>query len=315
MAYDIFISYRRKGAGAGVAGELQAKLESRGYKVFLDVDNIASGDFPEQIEEAIKSCHDFLLILSPGMLDRCVDEEDWVRHEIVLAEQYGKNIIGVSLPGFVMPEPEALPEPLRKVPEKQVFIWSHEYRNASLVKIEENMVSFRRKKKRQHRNFIWLSLAAVLMAAFVVVWRLHQPKIVPQEVVEEDPALAMAKEVSERFSAYMDNGDSLLGVYPNPATTAQFSTFMEGVTSYNSALALSRQHPEVSLNTKGLSRKVDSLDYLRKQRLTVELKAVPVFLDVNDEATARERYENARTLALTDAEKDEVMTLGKKFKN
>ena len=26
MAYDIFISYRRKGAGFGVAGELQAKL-------------------------------------------------------------------------------------------------------------------------------------------------------------------------------------------------------------------------------------------------------------------------------------------------
>ena len=52
MAYDIFISYRRKGAGAGVAGELQAKLENLGYKVFLDVDEIGSGRFPEQIERA-----------------------------------------------------------------------------------------------------------------------------------------------------------------------------------------------------------------------------------------------------------------------
>ena len=32
MSYDIFISYRRKGAGAGVAGELQAKLENLGHK-------------------------------------------------------------------------------------------------------------------------------------------------------------------------------------------------------------------------------------------------------------------------------------------
>ena len=147
MSYDIFISYRRKGAGAGVAGELQTKYENRGYKVFLDVDNIGSGDFPEQIDNAIKSCNDFLLILSPGMLDRCVDEEDWVRHEIVLAEKYGKNIIGVSLPGFVMPEASQLPEPLRAIPEKQVFLWSHEYRNASINKIEDNLISSVRKKK------------------------------------------------------------------------------------------------------------------------------------------------------------------------
>ena len=147
MAYDIFISYRRKGAGAGVAGELQAKLENRGYKVFLDVDNIGSGAFPEQIDHAIQECNDFLLILSSGMLDRCVDENDWVRHEIMLAEQYGKNIVGISLPGFAMPAEETLPLPLRDLPQKQVFLWSHEYRNASIDKIEENLLSFQKKKK------------------------------------------------------------------------------------------------------------------------------------------------------------------------
>ena len=73
MAYDIFISYRRRGAGAGVAGEMQAKLQNRGFKVFLDVDNIGSGAFPEQIDQAIKECNDFLMILSPNMLDRCVE--------------------------------------------------------------------------------------------------------------------------------------------------------------------------------------------------------------------------------------------------
>ena len=53
MTYDIFISYRRKGAGAGVAGELQAKLENLGYKVFLDVDEIGSGQFPVQNKDNI----------------------------------------------------------------------------------------------------------------------------------------------------------------------------------------------------------------------------------------------------------------------
>lgn len=314
MAYDVFISYRRKGAGAGVAGELQAKLENRGYKVFLDVDNIASGDFPEQIEDAIRECNDFLLILSPGMLDRCVDEEDWVRHEIVLAEKYGKNIVGVSLPGFVMPEPDSLPEPLRKVPEKQVFIWSHEYRNASLSKIEENLVSFQRKKRRHRKNIILMLALAVVAAIPVVVYLLKQEEV-PEVVEVEDPSIAIAKEVGEKFFAYVSNGDSLLQIYPSPATTQQFSVFMESVANYNSALALSRQHPEVSLDTKRLVRTIDSLEYLRKERLSVELKAVPVFLDVNDETTARERYENASVLATTEAEKDQVAALGRRFKN
>lgn len=314
MAYDVFISYRRKGAGAGVAGELQAKLENRGYKVFLDVDNIASGDFPEQIEDAIRQCNDFIMVMSPGMLDRCVDEDDWVRHEIVLAEKYGKNIVGVSLPGFVMPEPENLPEPLRKVPEKQVFIWSHEYRNASLTKIEENLVSFQKKKKRHRKSIIWMSVLAIVAAIPVVVYLL-KPTEVPEVVEEEDPSIAIAREVGEKYSAYVVNGDSLLQIYPSPATTEQFSVFMESITNYNSALALSRQHPEVALDTKKLVRTIDSLEYLRKERLAVELKAVPVFLDVNDETTARERYENAKALATTEAEKDEVEALGRKFKN
>ena len=65
MAYDIFISYRRRGAGAGVAGELQSKLENLGFKVFLDVDKIGSGEFPDQIKHAIEECKDFLLVLAP----------------------------------------------------------------------------------------------------------------------------------------------------------------------------------------------------------------------------------------------------------
>ena len=80
MAYDIFISYRRKDAGSGVAGELQAKFENLGYKVFLDVDEIGSGQFPDQIKHAIEECKDFLLVLAPGTLDHCVEEEDLNLH-------------------------------------------------------------------------------------------------------------------------------------------------------------------------------------------------------------------------------------------
>lgn len=314
MAYDVFISYRRRGAGAGVAGELQAKLENRGYKVFLDVDNISSGDFPEQINDAIKGCKDFLLVMSSGVFDRCADEEDWVRREIILAEQYGKNIVGVSLPGFVMPEVDSLPVPLRKIPEKQVFIWSHEYRNASLSKIEENMVSYRRKKNRQRKSATGLVTAVVLAVVALIAWQVFKPVAVEPEVVEEDTSAAIAKEVGSLFVTDVQQGDSLIKVYPDPMTSDQLAVFMKGISSYESALKLARKHPEVALDTTTVGKTLDSLMLVRKERLALEFRAVPVFLDVNDVTTARERYENAKVLAVTEGEKNEVATLGQRFK-
>ena len=181
MAYDIFISYRRRGAGAGVAGELQSKLENMGYKVFLDVDKIGSGQFPAQIEKAIEECNDFLLVLSPGTLDRCVDEEDWVRREIIQAQNQNKNIIGVGLPGFVMPESNMLPAPLEPVSTIQVFSWTHEYRTASFAKIEENLVSsLLRKKKIRQKRLMFISIALVALVAIVLL--LPKKPVVQSEV-------------------------------------------------------------------------------------------------------------------------------------
>lgn len=313
MSYDVFISYRRKGAGAGVAGELQAKLENRGYKVFLDVDNIGSGDFPEQIDDAIRECNDFLLILSPGMLDRCVDEGDWVRHEIQLAEQCGKNIVGVSLPGFSMPEAETLPLPLRDLPEKQVFLWSHEYRNASFTKIEENLLSFRQKKQRKHRyriGVLGVALAAVLGA---VVWQLMSSDSVAQ-VVEEDPFVAVAKEARKAFGNCVKTGDSLLQSVPNPTKPEEFSVFMTVIARYDSALSIAGSHPELSLDSIGLADRVDSLNRLRKERLTRELDAASMFLGVDQLDFARYRFNNAKVLAIEE-DRSKLESLERRLKD
>lgn len=297
MSYDIFISYRRKGAGAGVAGELQAKLENRGYKVFLDVDNIGSGAFPEQIDNAIKSCNDFLLILSPGMLDRCVDEEDWVRHEIVLAEQYGKNIIGVSLPGFVMPEAHTLPEPLKDVPEKQVFLWSHEYRNASINKIVDNLISLNQKKKRTRRHVAFGAVGT--LAAFAVVW-LMLSKPLSDSQGEDNPVYAVdtAKLIRNQFSGFLREADSMLKLVPNPTDQEEFATFMEAMVLYDSALMIIKTCPSIVRDSLGLEAKVSDLQNLRKERLDRELEAASKFLDVDQMDFAMFRFENAKVLAV-----------------
>lgn len=320
MAYDIFISYRRRGAGAGVAGEMQAKLQNRGFKVFLDVDNIGSGAFPQQIDQAIRECNDFLLILSPNMLDRCVEEEDWVRHEIALAESYRKNIVGVSLPGFIMPEASALPEPLRDIPEKQVFIWSHEYRNASFEKIVENLESLKRKKSKKRKSmFVVMGVAAAIVTALVALQFLKpKPEQSPEEVAVIEPVVPIvdtAKLVRDTFNLYVRRADSLMKLIPEPMRKDEqdFRMLMRVMKQLNSALAMKTTYPWIPMDNIGIERRADSLDRLRKELFEVEIDAVKKFVDVGLMEPAETRYQNAVILA-TDDDQKVVETIEKKLK-
>ena len=93
--YDIFISYRRVG-GADFARQMQLALKTKGYNVFLDFDELKDGVFDRRIEAAIKSSKVFLFILSPHALDRCKNEEDWVRKEIECAILSQCHIVPVN---------------------------------------------------------------------------------------------------------------------------------------------------------------------------------------------------------------------------
>ena len=111
--YDIFISYRRVG-GAQYARILQLMLIQRGYKVFLDYDELTDGVFSDKIKEAVKEAPVFVLVLSSGSMTRCANDGDWVREEITLAVKQGKHIIPVnpdnSFDGF----PDGMPEELKE---------------------------------------------------------------------------------------------------------------------------------------------------------------------------------------------------------
>ena len=299
---------------------MQAKLQNRGFKVFLDVDNIGSGAFPQQIDQAIRECNDFLLILSPNMLDRCVEEEDWVRHEIALAESYGKNIVGVSLPGFIMPEASALPEPLKDIPEKQVFIWSHEYRNASFEKIVENLESLKRKKSKKRKSmFVVMGVAAAIVAALVALQFLKpKPEQSPEEVAVIEPVVPIvdtAKLVRDTFNMYVRRADSLMKLIPEPMRKDEqdFRMLMRVMKQLNSALAMKTTYPWIPMDNIGIERRADSLDRLRKDLFEVEIDAVKKFVDVGLMEPAETRFQNAVILA-TDDDQKAVETIEKKLK-
>lgn len=103
MKYDVFVSYRRTSFES--ANLIAEKLRSMGYSVFFDVESLRSGKFNEQLFDVIEECTDFVIVLPQNALDRCVDENDWVRKEVVHAIKSKKNIIPVMLKGFEWPSP------------------------------------------------------------------------------------------------------------------------------------------------------------------------------------------------------------------
>lgn len=305
MAYDIFISYRRKGAGSGVAGELQAKLENLGYKVFLDVDDIGSGQFPDQIKRAVEECRDFLLVLAPGTLDRCVDEEDWVRREIILAQDLNKNIIGVGLPGFVMPDAEALPIPLRTLAMRQVFLWTHEYRNASFAKIEENLLSTELRKKRKRKiklALIPIVLALIIASIFVLT------KKSSSDIVEVKETQETASYESQLFENHVQKALALTQSLPDTnefkknflqivSDKEPFLKLMEGIAECDSALMLKSQYGDRINDTYEIESKRKALLDLRQGYFGAIMDDIKVLLDEDGAVFARQDLEIAKLLA------------------
>lgn len=66
---------------------------------------LRAGKFNEQLYSVIEGCTDSLLVLPPEALDRCVNEDDWVRLEVQHAMKHEKNIVSVMLNGFMWPSP------------------------------------------------------------------------------------------------------------------------------------------------------------------------------------------------------------------
>lgn len=110
--YDIFISYRRVG-GAQYARILQLMLTQRGYKVFLDYDELTDGKFGDHIQEAIKEAPIFILVLSKEALVRCKNDGDWVRREIQLAITECKHIILVNPDNTFDGIPDGIPDDIK----------------------------------------------------------------------------------------------------------------------------------------------------------------------------------------------------------
>lgn len=139
--FDIFISYRRDG-GEALACLLAEKLRQKGYKVFYDIDSLRSGKFNEAIYSIIHNCTDVLCILPEHGLDRCENDEDWVRREIAYAIKEKKHIIPILMRNFVFPE--KLPEDIDELRNYNGVTANMEFFDAAFEKLLTMLESAKR---------------------------------------------------------------------------------------------------------------------------------------------------------------------------
>jgi serine/threonine protein kinase len=134
--FDVFVSYRRK-SGSEVARAIVERLQQKGLCAFLDVDSLNSGLFDERLLQTIERTPNFVIILSEGSLQRCSEEDDWLRREIAHAIQTERNIIPVMMPRFRMPEPAELPEDMAELPRYNAIPYQHDYFDGFIDRVVE----------------------------------------------------------------------------------------------------------------------------------------------------------------------------------
>ena len=165
---DIFLSYRRDG-GDMTAMYMNRILKEKGYDVFYDLEVLRNGRFNEALLDYIRSCRDFVLILSPHALDRCMEKDDWVRLEITEAIRHNKNIIPVMQKGFEFPR--QLPPEIDSIRYQNGLSTSPEYFAESVDRLcERYLVSKPAVEQRSGRGLTAVLVTAVLAVIGLGAW-------------------------------------------------------------------------------------------------------------------------------------------------
>lgn len=192
--YDVFVSYRRSSYES--ANLIATRLKAAGYSVFFDLETMRSGLFNEQLYSVIEDCKDFILVLPPDALDRCFDEEDWVRKEVLHAMAHEKNIVPVMLNGFQWPSP--MPDGMEKLCMYQAVAASKDYFDLALQRLESYLKS--RRKTIGRRILKWGSIvAATLVVLYFISVSLFKMMAVPT-----------CRQMAETMTSYIGIADNLM---------------------------------------------------------------------------------------------------------
>ena len=103
----------------------------------FDLLRLEAGKFDSNLLQSIQSARNFILVLTSGALDRCMndnEQKDWIHKEVACALDSDCNIIPV-FDNFLMPKSEDLPMAMRPLTSYNGVNWVHEYQTACMDKI------------------------------------------------------------------------------------------------------------------------------------------------------------------------------------
>ena len=136
FSYNAFISYRRSD-GSYIARAIRDGIEraNPGLSIFIDLDELSSGNFNEALLRVIANTPNFILIITRDTFSRFSNENDWVRKELTEAVRQKRNIIPVFVEGAGFPPVDQLPEPFVSLPEFNGIEYSAQYHQEAIRKL------------------------------------------------------------------------------------------------------------------------------------------------------------------------------------
>lgn len=152
-SYDVFISYRREG-GLDFARSIAYYLRIEGLQCFFDQRELKTGQFNQQIYTAIDNSRYFLAVITPGSLERCAGENDWVRNEIEHAIEQGLTIIPVAIRGEKLSFPDNLPASMEKLKTAQASFIDREtdFEDTIVKMLRDQMTNLSTTTERQRKK-------------------------------------------------------------------------------------------------------------------------------------------------------------------
>ena len=168
-----------------------------GYKVFYDIESLSSGKFNAKLLEVIDECNDVLVILPPNSLERCVNEDDWLRLEVAYAIRQGKNIIPIMMKGFEWGK--NIPEDIKELKNYNGVIVTFDFFEGVLARIIKYLTNSSKEKmiteKKSHILF-WADFDDAIIEKIVNKLKLDDYFI---EIMSE-PVEILSKNLQEIYA-------------------------------------------------------------------------------------------------------------------
>lgn len=141
--YDVFISYRRD-TGKDLASSFVHLIENNGFYPYFDINDYSTGEFRENIKQAIKNSKLFLLLITEGSIERFQNPKDISRLEVEYAFENGLSIMPISAIGErvfdeIKMYKSNLPESIVQLTNHNVEFYKHELQKSTHLAILKNL--------------------------------------------------------------------------------------------------------------------------------------------------------------------------------